>query len=112
MPVAAAPVAGAVVVASGVRPSAVAGGASVGSTSTVVGTVVGAGFNFSSPPHECAVSSPFWGTIPELIEVINLAQAGKVKMLVEHFSLDHAGEAYDRLHHGTIQGRAVITPHG
>jgi propanol-preferring alcohol dehydrogenase len=80
-------------------------------------TIVGVGdatlpVNFSSPPHECAVSSPFWGSIPELIEVINLAQDGKVKMLVEHFSLDRAGEAYDRLHHGRIQGRAVITPHG
>ena len=77
-------------------------------------TIVGVGnaalpVNFSSPPNECAVSSPFWGTIPELIEVINLAQAGKVKMLVEHFTRP-AGEAYDRLHHGTIQGRAVITP--
>jgi propanol-preferring alcohol dehydrogenase len=56
------------------------------------------------------VASPFWGSIPELIEVIDLAQTGKIKMLVEHFSLDEAGKAYDLLHHGKIQGRAVITP--
>ena len=30
--------------------------------------------------------SPFWGTIPELIEVISLAQTGKITMLVEHFA--------------------------
>jgi propanol-preferring alcohol dehydrogenase len=41
-----------------------------------------------------------------------LAQAGKIKMLVEHFSLDDAARAYDLLHHGKIQGRAVITPNG
>ena len=56
-------------------------------------TIVGVGnatlpVNFSSPPHECAVASPFWGTIPELIEVISLAQTGKITMLVEHFALD------------------------
>jgi propanol-preferring alcohol dehydrogenase len=80
-------------------------------------TIIGVGnaalpVNFSSPPHECAVASPFWGSIPELIEVIELAQTGKIKMLVEHFPLDDAAHAYDLLHHGKIQGRAVITPNG
>jgi propanol-preferring alcohol dehydrogenase len=79
-------------------------------------TIVGVGnaslpVNFLSPPHECAVSSPFWGSIPELIEVIELAQTGKIKMLVEHFRLDSAADAYRQLHGGKIQGRAVIVPH-
>ncbi|MDT5337506.1 MAG: alcohol dehydrogenase, propanol-preferring [Mycobacterium sp.] len=78
-------------------------------------TIVGVGkatlpVSFSSPPHECSVASPFWGSIPELLEVIALARAGKLKMLVEHFPLARAAEAYDRLHHGKIRGRAVITP--
>jgi alcohol dehydrogenase, propanol-preferring len=78
-------------------------------------TIVGVGsaalpVNFSSPPHECAVASPFWGSIPELIEVIGLAQAGKITMLVEHFALDDAARAYDFLHDGKVSGRAVITP--
>ena len=51
------------------------------------------------------------GSIPELIEVINLAHTGKIQMLVEHFPLDRAAEAYQLLHDGKIQGRAVITPH-
>ena len=58
-------------------------------------TIVGLGnaalpVNFNSPAQECSVASPFWGTIPELIEVISLAQTGKIKMLVEHFALDDA----------------------
>jgi propanol-preferring alcohol dehydrogenase len=78
-------------------------------------TIVGLGVaalpvNFSSPQKECSVASPFWGSIPELMEVVSLAQAGKIKMLVEYFPLERTGEAYDFLHHGKIQGRAVITP--
>jgi propanol-preferring alcohol dehydrogenase len=80
-------------------------------------TIVGLGnaslpVNFNSPAKECSVASPFWGSIPELIEVIELAQTGKVKMLVEHFPLDSAAEAYHLLHDGKIQGRAVVTPNG
>ena len=58
-------------------------------------TIVGLGggalpVNFPSPPHECSVASPYWGSIPELMEVISLAQREKIKMLVEHFPLDDA----------------------
>lgn len=78
-------------------------------------TIVGLGnaalpVNFHSPAQECAVAAPFWGTIPELIDVISLAQTGKVTMLVEHFALRDAAHAYHLLHEGRIQGRAVITP--
>ena len=78
-------------------------------------TIVGLGsaalpVNFYSPPHECSVASPFWGFIPELMEVVSLAQAGHIRMLVEYFPLERAGEAYQLLHDGKIPGRAVITP--
>jgi hypothetical protein len=54
-------------------------------------TIVGLGsgavpVNFHGPAKECSVSSPYWGYIPELMEVVSLAQAGKIKMLVEHLS--------------------------
>jgi alcohol dehydrogenase, propanol-preferring len=80
-------------------------------------TIVGLGggalpVNFHSPAKECAVASPYWGSIPELMEVISLAQAGKIKMLVEQFPLEKAAEAYHLLHDGKIQGRAVILPNG
>jgi alcohol dehydrogenase, propanol-preferring len=80
-------------------------------------TIVGLGggalpVNFDSLPHECSVASPYWGSIGELMEVVTLAQAGKIQMLVEHFPLERAGEAYQLLHEGRVQGRAVITPNG
>jgi alcohol dehydrogenase, propanol-preferring len=80
-------------------------------------TIVGLGggalpVNFFSLPHECSVASPYWGFIPELMEVVTLAQAGKIQMLAEHFPLERAGEAYQLLREGRIQGRAVITPNG
>lgn len=80
-------------------------------------TIVGIGggalpVNFLSPQHECSVASPFWESIPELMEVVELAQAGKIKILVEQFPLERASEAYHFLHDGKIQGRAVITPNG
>lgn len=65
---------------------------------------------FNSPRNECAVASPFWGSIPELVDVVNLAQTGKIRMLVEHVPLERAGAAYQLLHDGKIKGRAVITP--
>ncbi|MEU7826241.1 zinc-binding dehydrogenase [Catellatospora sp. NPDC049133] len=79
-------------------------------------TIVGLGggalpVGFLSPPHECSVSSPYWGYITELMEVVSLAGAGKIRTLVEYFPLERADEAYRLLHEGKIQGRAVITPH-
>jgi propanol-preferring alcohol dehydrogenase len=80
-------------------------------------TIVGLGggalpVNFHSLPHECSATSPYWGSIPELVEVVSLAQAGKIKMLVERFPIERASEAYHLLHDGKIPGRAVITPNG
>jgi alcohol dehydrogenase, propanol-preferring len=80
-------------------------------------TIVGIGggalpVNFLSPAKECSVASPYWGSIPELMEVVSLAQAGKIKMLVEQFPLARASEAYHLLHDGKIEGRAVIVPNG
>jgi alcohol dehydrogenase, propanol-preferring len=51
------------------------------------------------------------GSILELIEVITLAKVGKIQMLVEHLPLEREDEAYQLLHDGKIQGRAIITPH-
>ena len=78
-------------------------------------TIVGLGggalpVNFFNLPHECSATAPYWGSIPELVEVVSLAQAGKIKMLVEHFPLHRAAEVYHLLHDGKIGGRAVITP--
>jgi propanol-preferring alcohol dehydrogenase len=80
-------------------------------------TIVGGGggalpVNLFCVPHECSVTPTYSGSITELMEVVALAQAGKLEVLVEHFPLDRAGEAYQLLREGKIQGRAVITPNG
>ena len=55
---------------------------------------------------------PYWGTAIELIEVLDLARAGKIRAHVERFPLDDAPRAYERMREGSLDGRAVICPHG
>ncbi|MBP2326046.1 propanol-preferring alcohol dehydrogenase [Kibdelosporangium banguiense] len=61
-------------------------------------------------PPGAALSLPFWGTRPELHNVIALAQAGSLRVETELFSLSAAGEALRRLRAGRIRGRAVLVP--
>lgn len=59
-----------------------------------------------------SVHAPYWGSRGELIEVLALARAGAVSVHTETFSLDDAPLAYERLHAGAVNGRAVILPNG
>ena len=56
------------------------------------------------------VSTPNWGTLPELIEVVELARSGVLEVRVERFALGDAIDAYRRLRTGQVLGRAVVTP--
>jgi propanol-preferring alcohol dehydrogenase len=78
-------------------------------------TIVGIGggsatIGFGSIAYDAAVRIPYWGSRSELIEVFELAKAGKVDVEVQRYSLDDAPKAYEDLHAGTIRGRAVIVP--
>jgi propanol-preferring alcohol dehydrogenase len=78
-------------------------------------TIVGIGggavpVGFGVVPYDVAVRTPYWGTRAEMIEVLDLARAGKISVEIETFSLDDAPAAYEKLHAGTIRGRAVIVP--
>ncbi|WP_030212211.1 NAD(P)-dependent alcohol dehydrogenase [Streptomyces bikiniensis] len=80
-------------------------------------TIVGLGggalpVGFGSPAYEVSVASPYWGTRAELIEVLDLARTGAVDVHVETYALDDAPKAYERLHEGRVDGRAVILPNG
>lgn len=80
-------------------------------------TVVGMGggtfpFNFFALPAECSLTTPYWGSLPELKEVIALAENGRLKSHNTYYTLDKAQEAYNAMHAGTLTGRAVILPHG
>lgn len=78
-------------------------------------TVVGLGggtvhYAVDSPPYGTQVTIPYWGSRTELMEVIALAQSGRIKATVEQFKLEQATEVYQRLRDGKIQGRAVLVP--
>jgi propanol-preferring alcohol dehydrogenase len=67
-------------------------------------------WNFYSLPYEVNLSSSFWGTLPELHEVIALAQRSLIKAHVQRFSLEDAMHAYGLMEEGTLSGRAVVVP--
>jgi propanol-preferring alcohol dehydrogenase len=68
--------------------------------------------SFFSQAYELSFVTTYWGSAIELMEVIELARAGKIRAHVERFPLERAPEAYERLRRGEIDGRAVICPHG
>lgn len=61
-------------------------------------------------PYGVRVSTPYWGSRVELIEVIALANQGKINIDLEKYRLEEANEVYEKLHHGQINGRAVLVP--
>jgi propanol-preferring alcohol dehydrogenase len=90
-----------------------------GAVSAIEGdvTIVGIGgaalpVGFGLLPFEVSVKAPYWGSRSELIEVLALARSGAVSVHTETYSLDDAPLAYERLHDGKINGRAVILPNG
>ncbi len=65
---------------------------------------------FFSIGYEVSVASTYWGSQPELMEVIALAQTGAIRSHVQSFDLDDAPAAYEAMANGTLRGRAVIVP--
>ncbi len=49
-------------------------------------------------------------TIADTLDVIALADAGRIRVDVDLFPLDRVAEAYEAMESGTLRGRAVITP--
>jgi alcohol dehydrogenase, propanol-preferring len=65
---------------------------------------------FFTIPYEMSVQTTYWGTRPELIEVLDLAARGLIQPRVSTFTLDDAFDAYRALKAGDIEGRAVVVP--
>ncbi|MFH9429561.1 alcohol dehydrogenase catalytic domain-containing protein [Streptomyces sp. NPDC017615] len=87
------------------------------------GRVVLSGLDFNRPFSISSEGIPFHmmrqrvigsthGGQHYLSEVVDLAGQGKVKPIIETFSLDQATEAYDRLASGKMRFRGVFLPHG
>jgi len=78
---------------------------------TLVGIAGGAvPFSFFSQPYEVSMQTTYWGSRPELIELLNLAARGLVSVESTTYSLDDGAQAYRDLAAGTVLGRAVIVP--
>ncbi|GIU97040.1 MAG: oxidoreductase [Actinomycetota bacterium] len=78
-------------------------------------TVVGLGggrleFSFFALPYECSVATTYWGSVTELMEVVELARLGKLVIQTHRFPLSEATAAYQRMREGSLEGRAVIVP--
>lgn len=69
-------------------------------------------WSFFTAPYESTISNTYWGTIPDLHEVVEMYRAGQIVPEIERFALDDALEAYRRLEAGELSGRAVVVPHG
>jgi len=78
-------------------------------------TIVGLGggtfqFTHGSLPYATTLGFTFGGSLIDLLEVVALAESGRVRPHVQHFAFDEIDEAYKALHDGKIKGRAVILP--
>ena len=78
-------------------------------------TIVGIGggtlpIGFFSIAYEVSVATTYWGSIPELMEVITLAERGQIRPHVQRFDLADAMDAYQAMQDGSLDGRAVIIP--
>lgn len=78
---------------------------------TIVGIAGGSvPLTFFSQPYEVSIQTTYWGSRPELGELLALAARGFLHVQSTTYSLDHAPQAYHDLHDGKVRGRAVIVP--
>ena len=78
---------------------------------TIVGIAGGTlPVSFFSVPYEVSIQTTYWGSRPELIEVLDLGARGLLRPKITTFALDDALDAYSTLEAGGLDGRAVIVP--
>lgn len=81
---------------------------------TVVGLGNGSPYEFAwlTSPRETELISTYWGTLPELHELVELFRDGYLEPMYTTYPLSEGLEAYRKLQAGQVSGRAVIVPHG
>jgi propanol-preferring alcohol dehydrogenase len=78
---------------------------------TIVGIAGGTlPVSFFGVPYEASIQTTYWGSRPELAEVLDLGARGLVVPRVIEFPLAEAPSAYRQLHAGAVRGRCVIVP--
>ncbi len=78
-------------------------------------TIVGIGggeipLSFFSQPYEVSIATTYWGSRPELAELLALAAGGQISAERSIYSLEHGAQAYRDLRDGRVTGRAVVVP--
>jgi len=78
---------------------------------TIVGIAGGTlPVSFFSVPYEVSIQTTYWGSRPELVEVLDLGARRLVRPKVTTFNLDTAMDAYMAMEAGRLEGRAVVVP--
>jgi propanol-preferring alcohol dehydrogenase len=63
-----------------------------------------------SVPFEVSVQTTYWGSRPELVEVLDLGTRGLLRPVVHRHTLDEAPAVYEAMAAGKLEGRAVVVP--
>jgi propanol-preferring alcohol dehydrogenase len=66
--------------------------------------------SFFGIAYEVSVATTYWGSLPELMEVIDLAASGRLRARVQRFGLEDADAVYGAMRDGSLEGRAVFIP--
>ncbi len=61
-------------------------------------------------PYGAMLSTTFGGSRRELLELVSLAEAGRIQTRITRFPLEDTVHAFESLDRGEIRGRAVIIP--
>ena len=77
--------------------------------------MVGAGsgsipFDFFKVPPGSQLATSLNGGSIALMEVVEIAALGRLKVLVDRYPLQEAKKVYDDFEHGRLVGRAVLVP--
>ena len=85
----------------------VAGNGHIGVVGAAGGTLP---VSMGKVPFGVTVTPTYWGTRPELIDVLDLAATGRLVVHAEQFPLSRATDAYAAVRGGKVTGRAVVIP--
>ncbi|MEV7527183.1 NAD(P)-dependent alcohol dehydrogenase [Agrococcus sediminis] len=77
--------------------------------------VVGAGggtakVGLLAAPYDVEVRTSLWGTRASLLELVEMAHRGEIRIETRSYPLADALQAYADLHDGKVRGRAVVVP--
>jgi alcohol dehydrogenase, propanol-preferring len=56
------------------------------------------------------VSTSLWGRRKELLELVEMAKRGQIKIKTTTYPIEDGEQAYADMHAGKIVGRAVVVP--